>query len=234
VTLINTKGLSFFGPGSEWFWAALQFTALAITFIAIYRQLRLGRSARAFEQVDELSRQFDDERMYRHRLAILMAVRDNLEIPVGAGGTVGNYFEGLGSLSRSGHLDIKLIWRVFGLTTLRWWTVLEPFVQRSRANSGDAVFEDFEWLIRVLTKVDRREGRTYEAAFAANWLAAGAIEGLQDRIRVEESLRTVTIAPSHVVDSAQAAAPAPSAGKRRGTGPTQEGLETGSKTDPES
>jgi hypothetical protein len=40
VKLINTDGLAFIGPGSEWFWTALQFTALAITFIAIYRQLR--------------------------------------------------------------------------------------------------------------------------------------------------------------------------------------------------
>jgi len=40
VTLINTEGLAFFGPGSEWFWTALQFTALGITFFAIYRQLQ--------------------------------------------------------------------------------------------------------------------------------------------------------------------------------------------------
>ena len=51
MTLINTKGMAFFGPGSEWFWAALQFTALLITFVAIYRQLRITRSARAVEQV---------------------------------------------------------------------------------------------------------------------------------------------------------------------------------------
>jgi hypothetical protein len=40
VTFINTDGMAFIGPGSEWFWTALQFTALAITFYAIYRQLR--------------------------------------------------------------------------------------------------------------------------------------------------------------------------------------------------
>lgn len=40
MTFINTDGMSFFGPGSEWFWTMLQFTALAITFYAIYRQLR--------------------------------------------------------------------------------------------------------------------------------------------------------------------------------------------------
>lgn len=40
MKLINTDGMAFFGPGSEWLWTALQFTALAITFVAIYRQLR--------------------------------------------------------------------------------------------------------------------------------------------------------------------------------------------------
>jgi hypothetical protein len=40
VTLINTEGLALIGPGSEWFWTALQFTVLATTFIAIYRQLQ--------------------------------------------------------------------------------------------------------------------------------------------------------------------------------------------------
>lgn len=40
MNLINTDGMAFFGPGSEWFWTALQFTALTITFVAIYRQLR--------------------------------------------------------------------------------------------------------------------------------------------------------------------------------------------------
>ena len=40
MTLINTEGLALIGPGLEWFWTALQFTALAITFYAIYRQLQ--------------------------------------------------------------------------------------------------------------------------------------------------------------------------------------------------
>jgi hypothetical protein len=40
VKLINTEGLALFGPGSEWLWTALQFIALATTFVAIFRQLR--------------------------------------------------------------------------------------------------------------------------------------------------------------------------------------------------
>jgi hypothetical protein len=215
VTFINTNGMAFFGPGSEWFWAALQFTALAITFIAIYRQLRTARSSHSVEQVALYTRQFDEERMARYQLAILLALRDQVDIPLGAGVSVGNYFEGLGSLSRSGHLNLKLLWRVFGLVTVRWWTALEPFVQRQRVDNGVSVFEDFEWLAGMLTSMDRRAGRnlTIDADYVANWLAGGAIEGLQDNVRVEEALRSVTIAPSHGLDtvqSAEAAAAAPS------------------------
>jgi hypothetical protein len=38
---MSGEELVFIGPGSEWFWIALQFVALAITFYAIYRQLRI-------------------------------------------------------------------------------------------------------------------------------------------------------------------------------------------------
>lgn len=36
----TNEGLALVGPGSEWFWIALQFFALAGTLYAIYRQLR--------------------------------------------------------------------------------------------------------------------------------------------------------------------------------------------------
>ena len=44
MKLINSDGLAFFGPGSERFWVMLQFLALAITFVAIFRQLRAQRA----------------------------------------------------------------------------------------------------------------------------------------------------------------------------------------------
>ncbi|MFZ0128312.1 MAG: hypothetical protein WAL77_02695 [Candidatus Dormiibacterota bacterium] len=210
MTFINTKGMAFIGPGSEWFWAALQFTALAITFIAIYRQVRLARSGRAVELVNELSQQFDDERILRHRLAILVAARDKREIPAGAGIAVGNYFEGLGSLSRSGHLDIKLLCRLFGSAIFIWWTVLEPYVQQWRAEQGHGVYEDFEWLTRTLIRMDHRARRPLgiDAVSVPGWLTGG-IEGLQDRIRVEQAPRIVTIASPDSTNLAQSAGAAP-------------------------
>jgi hypothetical protein len=43
VKFLNTNGMAFVGPGSEWFWTAVSGLVLAGTFIAIYRQLRLQR-----------------------------------------------------------------------------------------------------------------------------------------------------------------------------------------------
>ena len=47
MQLINTEGMAFIGPGSEWFWTALTGLVLAVTFVGIYRQLSITRSASA-------------------------------------------------------------------------------------------------------------------------------------------------------------------------------------------
>jgi hypothetical protein len=50
-------------------------------------------------------------------------------IPDAAGSTVGDYFETLAWLGRSGHLDIRLLWNSIGHSARIWWTVLEPFIR---------------------------------------------------------------------------------------------------------
>ena len=76
MTLINTEGMALIGPGSEWFWTALSGVVLALTFLAIYRQLRLQRSANAFEQLNGLVDAWESERMLRQRLTAYLALRD--------------------------------------------------------------------------------------------------------------------------------------------------------------
>jgi hypothetical protein len=218
VTLVNTKGMAFFGPGSEWFWAALQFTALAITFIAIYRQLRVARSARAVELVADLTREFDNERMMRHRLSILLAVRDGRKTPNGSGIAVGIFLEGLGALCRRKHLDVELLRGLFGQQLVTWWIVMYPFTIQARAEKGADIYSDFEWLVGVFNKMDRKERFALKApdeAFVRDWVP-GSIEGLQERILVEEALRSVPVAAPLAVDASQSSAsePAPTGSGR--------------------
>jgi hypothetical protein len=218
VTLVNTNGMAFFGPGSEWFWAALQFTALTITFIAIYRQLRVTRSARAVELVADIARQFDDERMMRHRLSILLAVRDGRTTPAGSGIAVGIFLEGLGALCRRKHLDLELLRNLFGQAVLTWWIIMQPFTTQARAEKGADIYSDFEWLVRVFNKMDRKQRLALKApdeAYVRDWIP-GAIEGLEERILVEEALRRVPVLPSHAADASRSSAsdPAPTGSGR--------------------
>jgi hypothetical protein len=50
VKLINTDGMAFIGPGSEWFWTALSGIVLAITFIAIDERIAQNRDLIRLEQ----------------------------------------------------------------------------------------------------------------------------------------------------------------------------------------
>ena len=75
VKLINTDGMAFIGPGSEWFWTALSGVVLAVTFLGIYRQLSIARSANAFEQMARIANNWDSERLARHKLEILIALQ---------------------------------------------------------------------------------------------------------------------------------------------------------------
>ena len=113
---------------------------------------------------------------------------------------------------------------LFTLVTGIWWTVLQPFVQQERARSGDAISEDFEWLVGVMAKMDRQAGAVVliDAAYVANWLAVGAIESLEDNIRIEQSLRTVTITTSDRLDTAQSLGAAPTPERATAPGLTAE------------
>ena len=135
MKLINTDGMAFIGPGSEWFWTAVSGLVLAVTFLAIYRQLRLQASQAAVEQLDAVTREFFSERMMRHQLAVLLAMQagvDRAHLPVASAAVVADYFDKLGKLARDGHVDLKNI-EGMALISLTWWATLEPFIRRKAA-----------------------------------------------------------------------------------------------------
>lgn len=139
MKLINTDGMAFIGPGSEWFWTAVSGLVLAVTFIAIYRQLRLQRSANSYGQLTEIDRQDISEPMLRMKLQILEALRDGVEpaqVPYGAASYVSDFWESTAALVRLGHIDVRLLHLVMGNGCRRWWAMLRPFLERARVEGG--------------------------------------------------------------------------------------------------
>lgn len=205
MKLINTDGMAFIGPGSEWFWTALTGLVLAATFLAIYRQLSIARSASATEQLNAFERELYSERMTRYHLEVLVALRDGedpADVPRAAANAIADFWEVVGGLARRGHLDPKLLWDGTGGDCITWWVAIAPYTRRRRAEwHSQTVSENFEWLAGVMAEFDRRAGMpTFDEALLASYLERLIGIGY-DRLRVEQALRTVILQPPEVVES---------------------------------
>ena len=221
MQFINTNGMAFIGPGSEWFWTAVSGLVLAGTFIAIYRQLRIARSANAWAQLGEIERDADSERMTRYKLEVLLAIRDRngrTDLPEAAASTIANFWEKVALLVRTGHVDRHLLYEQASLSCQRWWGALGPWVKANRTEVGQPkIGENFEWLAELFASFDRQGGAGAifdDAYFTGN--VERMIAGCRDDLRVWEALRSVIVMPP-TIPAAQPAltVSAPEAGETR-------------------
>jgi hypothetical protein len=215
VKFINTDGMAFIGPGSEWFWTALSGIVLAVTFIAIYRQLALQRSASGYAQVTDLSRQDQAEPMLRVKVQIYRALHDGCapaDIPFGAASYVIDFWEDIAVLVRQGHLDRRLLHETMGNGCRRWWITLKPLVERVRTEVGPRAAEHFEWLAGQMAELDRKVGDAtiYDAEYVALTLDHH-MRNQSDRLRTTEELRGFVLRPSDQPDFRAPTAPPPAA-----------------------
>jgi hypothetical protein len=198
VKLINTDGMAFIGPGSEWFWTALSGIVLAVTFLAIYRQLATARSIGFREELDGLAREWQSERLMRYRREVMITLRDagdDAPLPQGPAGGVADYWEKLGELTRRGHLDATALHSFYSPVCQAWWAQLAPHIRRLRADYADPhIYEQFEWLVRLMADLDHRTGRR-QFDLTRFTPRAASIAQLDEKLRIEESLRSVTFVP---------------------------------------
>ena len=207
MKFINTDGMAFIGPGSEWFWTALSGIVLAVTFIAIYRQLRLQRSQGAIEQTDAFEREWHSERFLLHRLNVLVALQhgaDPAHLPEGISPDTHQLLGGdRGTRAvRAPRSAVALGNR--SRTCRYWWGVLEPYARATRARLEDpTIAVDFEWLAGEMRSMDRRAdvGLMYDEARLTAMLDV-EVNSTRERIRIEQALRTVIYASPEAVPAA--------------------------------
>jgi hypothetical protein len=197
VTLINTEGMAFIGPGSEWFWTALSGVVLAVTFIAIYRQLQLQRSATTFQQASDLSREWNSEALLRARLAVLEQQADSIDpatLPEFEAAQIGSYWERVGNLVAEGHVDDEQV--ESGLCRV-WWARLRSFTEMGRIRFGDPeIFIHWERLESQFAGLDAKAGRStvYDEGYLAGILTT-SLESARSGVRQAELLRATIVKP---------------------------------------
>lgn len=209
MTFINTNGMAFIGPGSEWFWTALTGIVLAVTFITIARQLRLQAHISAVEQVQWFQREgLGSELTQRLWLEVLVALRDGTnpaDLPVAVVPTA-EFWENFATLARIGHRDPKLLWQVDRASAQIVWAMLTPWVQNRRVRYGNpAIFEDLEWLAGLMAEMDRRAGTPAITSASIPRFIDSGIEFVEAKLRVFEAMRTITLAQPVAVTVARPA-----------------------------
>jgi hypothetical protein len=207
MRLMDLDDFVLLGPGSEWFWIMGQFAALAITGLAILRQLRAQRSAAVFDQMSAWSREFDGPRMTRHKLALMLAIqsRDPDSGLPRANDEVPDFFERVGYLISRGHVNVEDFWSDSRPVVAFYWGVMAPYIKQERARTADStVYRWFEWLELEMRRIDRRRlggSRSFDPATSASAIA-DRIAVLRERMERERE----TWAPSS--DADELAAPA--------------------------
>lgn len=198
MRLFNLEGSAIFGPGSEWFWSMAQFIIVAVTLLGIYYQLRLARSANAFDVVNRLAEDWDSEYTTRQTLDIYRALQDSAiaaDIPEGAATFLINYWERAAGLVRTGHLDRSLVYDYMGSRCRWWWAALSPNLHRARVEAEDpTIGEHFEWLAGQMAQMDKdaKVGVPYDDDHVLSTLAR-RVQTAQERLRNAEELRSVII-----------------------------------------
>jgi hypothetical protein len=142
VKFINTDGMAFIGPGSEWFWTALSGIILAVTFIAIYRQLHAQASANALGRLEALSRRWESRLLTLARVRSAMSLRYGERQPGMSKEMHGiaNFFVDLANLHEEGHISIREIENNWGTSIQVWTALLHDSIQEEREIEGDPLF----------------------------------------------------------------------------------------------
>jgi hypothetical protein len=193
--LIDGRALVLIGPGSEWFWSALSGIVLAVTVVALYRQVRLQAHATAIEQLTAFEAEWASERLNRFKLDILRELRhgtDPAHLSEGPTFAVFNFWERIGSLAKGRHLDVELLSTVNLGVCQQWWGTLRPWVMAGRSEIGPTFGEGFEWLAAAVTKVNKRQGnRDMDSLGDLDEFIAN----LEYRVGVEVALRSGDVSP---------------------------------------
>ena len=204
MNLVNLDGLTLIGPGSEWFWAMLQLVVVAVSLVGLYRQVRLQSSASAIEQTRAITGEWNSEALHRSRLATLLSLRDGVDDATAsrhAAIEVGNFWERVGWLVRSGKIDRKIIHAYVGTAVRLWWKLLAPSTEELRTQQQDVgVFEHFAWLATTIAEMDRRAGFSpdYDDEAFVRGLVRTSIDRSRGAIRLAEELRAVVVRPMSV------------------------------------
>lgn len=206
MAFLSSEPIVFIGPGSEWFWTAVSGLVLAVTFLAIWRQLRVQASANTFTQLQAFVNDLKSERLVSAFHDLLIAAQGGVrpeDLPSGSAASLGEHWESVGLLVRSRNLNRSAVYYQFSFGVQYDWARLHPHAEKMREETGmPAIYEHFEWLAKEMARMDRAKGQ--EIVFDDAYLAArlpASLDWCRDQLRFFERSRAVYVREAPVAES---------------------------------
>jgi hypothetical protein len=194
MQLINTDGMAFIGPGSEWLWTALTGLVLALTGFGIFRQLSAQRFGNELAHWRALNDEWTGDRMKRFRIKTLIECAQRTPDLSYAMLEVGGVFEELAYLQNHGLLESKMNLDLTSLTVQQyWWAMAAPRVVKEREDNP-RLWREWERMAMRMAERDRRAGiaddRFRDPEYLYGPMLDRAIAGQLEGLRIEQEIRS--------------------------------------------
>jgi hypothetical protein len=141
------------------------FLVIAATAVAAIIQLRHLSGSNQISVLNELRQTYENaqfqearsfvrgqitahinDKSFRHQLHNPAERTPENRAAVTKMGTVANVYEGMGALVRTGMIDPRLVFQLWGSGIVADWAMLAPYTAMMRGRKGRQIFEHFEYL----------------------------------------------------------------------------------------
>lgn len=159
------------------------FVVIAATAIAAIVQLRHARGSNHIAALNELRESQESPEFlaanhfvqselatklqdpaFRYQFAVPAARTPEMRSFIAKTGTVGNFFESMGVLVKTGLVDRELLFQIWADHIVEAWGTLTPVAAIARRRLGDGLWENFEYLtVLAQAWLAAHPGGTYPA-----------------------------------------------------------------------
>jgi hypothetical protein len=160
MNLVNTNGMSLLGPGSEWFWGAVQAVIIGITLIFIRQQLTAMKMATRLGEMRKLEQRWESLSIAQARLSTAIGLRDSPDQPMTREArSIAEVFSDIYALRDRGVISEREVMEAWASRCDGWWVLLGPTVDRFRtAESSKKLYLGFQELAKSARKKARKWG----------------------------------------------------------------------------
>jgi hypothetical protein len=152
------SNLHIWGQDSDWFWAFLQFVAVAWTLWYVAKQVRLQAMSHVVESICTLQDHWDSETMQRRRNEVCHQWTPKRAKDFdGACEHIADFFEELGTFVKNNAIPLEVVWDVHSWNIEHYWFMFKPGIVKERQDCQEEIYCEFERLFKTMRKLSDKK-----------------------------------------------------------------------------